>query len=136
MENCHEITLEANPMTSVRNTCKCSPNCRSTASAWASRHLTTLRLLLKRRQCGSSHSCGRVVPCPRFPQHQHRPDLRAPGAETTERWEKDLQQAILDVEHISAYHLIYEEGTPIYKMLVKHQVEEVDEDSSVRFFTY
>ena len=58
-----------------------------------------------------------------------------PG-ETTERWEKDLQQAIaLDVEHISAYHLIYEEGTPIYKMLQKHQVEEVDEDSSVRFFT-
>lgn len=47
-----------------------------------------------------------------------------------------MQQAIaLDVEHISAYHLIYEEGTPIYKMLQKHQVEEVDEDSSVRFFT-
>ena len=33
-----------------------------------------------------------------------------------ERWENDLRQAIsLNVEHISAYHLIYEEDTPIYK---------------------
>jgi len=40
-----------------------------------------------------------------------------PG-ETEQRWAQDLQQAVsLDVEHISAYHLIYEEGTPLYKML-------------------
>ena len=58
-----------------------------------------------------------------------------PG-ETKERWEKDLRQAIsLNVEHISAYHLIYEEDTPIYNMLKQHQIEEVDEDSSLQFFT-
>ena len=58
-----------------------------------------------------------------------------PG-ETDERWEHDLRQAVaLGVEHISAYHLTYEEGTPLYRMLQAHRVDEVDEDSSVRFFT-
>lgn len=58
-----------------------------------------------------------------------------PG-ETRERWESDLRQAIdLNVEHISAYHLIYEEDTPIYKMLKQHHIDEVDEDSSLQFFT-
>lgn len=58
-----------------------------------------------------------------------------PG-ETRERWESDLLQAIdLNVEHISAYHLIYEEDTPIYKMLKQHRIDEVDEDSSLQFFT-
>ena len=58
-----------------------------------------------------------------------------PG-ETKERWENDLRQAIsLNVEHISAYHLIYEEDTPIYNMLKQHQISEVDEESSLDFFT-
>ena len=57
-----------------------------------------------------------------------------PG-ETDERWRRDLEQAIaLDVEHISAYHLTYEVGTPLYRMLQAHRVSEVDEDSSLRFF--
>ncbi len=56
--------------------------------------------------------------------------------ETEERWKEDIQQALqLDVEHISAYHLTYETGTPIYKMLKLHQLKEVDEGSSILFFT-
>lgn len=57
-----------------------------------------------------------------------------PG-ETPESWSSDLEQAIaLDVEHISAYHLIYEEDTVLYKLRQQHKVEEVDEESSVLFF--
>ena len=56
--------------------------------------------------------------------------------ETDQRWERDLQQAVgLDVEHISAYHLTYEKGTRIYEMLQSHRISEVDEESSVRFFS-
>lgn len=43
MENCHEITLEANPDDLCPEYLQMLSNCRSTASAWASRHLTTLR---------------------------------------------------------------------------------------------
>ena len=51
-------------------------------------------------------------------------------------WKYDLKQAIaLNVEHISAYHLIYEEGTPMYNMLQQHRISEVDEESSVGFFS-
>ena len=58
-----------------------------------------------------------------------------PG-ETDERWQRDLKQAVsLNVEHISAYHLTYEKGTRIYEMLQAHHIREVDEDSSVRFFS-
>lgn len=55
--------------------------------------------------------------------------------ETTDNWKNDLEQAIsLNVEHISAYHLIYEEGTALWKMRQKHKVEEMDENSSANFF--
>ena len=46
-----------------------------------------------------------------------------PG-ETLTSWKKDLKQALsLHPEHISAYHLIYEEGTPLWKLREQHNVE-------------
>ena len=58
-----------------------------------------------------------------------------PG-ETLETWKQDLQQAIdLHPEHISAYHLIYEEDTTLWKLREQHQVEEADEDLSVTLFS-
>lgn len=57
-----------------------------------------------------------------------------PG-ETSETWKQDLQQAIdLHPEHISAYHLIYEEDTALWKLREEHQVEEADEDLSLTLF--
>lgn len=57
-----------------------------------------------------------------------------PG-ETTEGWEYDLQQALqLQPEHISAYHLIYEENTALWTLREQHRVEEADEDLSVTLF--
>lgn len=57
-----------------------------------------------------------------------------PG-ETLETWKEDLQQAIaLHPEHISAYHLIYEEDTVLWKLREQHQVEEADEDLSLTLF--
>ena len=58
-----------------------------------------------------------------------------PG-ETLETWKQDLQQAIdLRPEHISAYHLIYEEDTALWKLREQHQVEEADEDLSLTLFS-
>lgn len=57
-----------------------------------------------------------------------------PG-ETSASWEQDLTQALsLHPEHISAYHLIYEEGTALWKLRQQHKVEEADEDLSVSLF--
>lgn len=58
-----------------------------------------------------------------------------PG-ETLQTWEADLRQAVsMKPEHISAYHLIYEEGTVLWKLREQHRVEEADEDLSVSLFT-
>lgn len=58
-----------------------------------------------------------------------------PG-QTQEAWEKNLDQAIgLDVPHLSAYHLIYEEGTALYKLKEAGKVKPVDETLSLSFFS-
>jgi len=50
-------------------------------------------------------------------------------------WQKTLTRAkVLSVQHISAYHLIYEEGTPLYNSLQKGLIRPVDEEMSVRLF--
>jgi oxygen-independent coproporphyrinogen-3 oxidase len=94
----------------------------------------TLRLLNRRHN--AQQAIEAVARCRRAGFRNISIDLiyGLPG-ETEESWAADLRQAIaLDVEHISAYHLIYEEGTRMYEMLQQHRVAEVDEDSSVSFF--
>lgn len=50
-------------------------------------------------------------------------------------WKRSLHQAIdLDIQHISAYHLIYEEKTRLYSLLQAGKVNPVDEDSSLEMF--
>ena len=57
-----------------------------------------------------------------------------PG-ETQETWEKDLNQILeLRPEHISAYHLIYEEETALWKLRENQKVTEVNEEDSLLFF--
>lgn len=48
-----------------------------------------------------------------------------------EDWLADIDTAIsLNVEHISAYSLTYEEGTPLSEMLERGEVQETDEEES------
>lgn len=52
--------------------------------------------------------------------------------QTTEQWQYDIDEVLrLGVEHVSAYSLMYEEGTPLYRMLEKHEINEVDEELSL-----
>lgn len=56
--------------------------------------------------------------------------------QTVEKWEKNLDEAIaLNVPHISAYHLIYEEGTTLHKLMEAGKVSQVDEELSLSLFT-
>ncbi|MBP3516840.1 MAG: radical SAM family heme chaperone HemW [Parabacteroides sp.] len=58
-----------------------------------------------------------------------------PG-QTLEEWQENLDEAIrLDIPHISAYHLIYEEGTALYRLLEAGKVTPVDEELSVTLFS-
>lgn len=58
-----------------------------------------------------------------------------PG-EDTGLWHSDITKAIeLGVEHISAYSLMYEEGTPLYVMKQKGEVSEIDEETSLAMYS-
>ncbi len=53
-----------------------------------------------------------------------------PG-ETIDEWQSDITAALtLSPEHISAYCLSYEEGTPLYRLLENGKVKETDEETS------
>ena len=55
--------------------------------------------------------------------------------QTLANWEYDLERAIgLNTQHISAYSLTYEEGTPIWTMREKRTVTEADEELSLDMF--
>lgn len=56
--------------------------------------------------------------------------------QTLRIWEETLNRALdLNVQHISAYHLIYEEGTKLYGLLKQKKVKSMDEDLSVEMFS-
>jgi oxygen-independent coproporphyrinogen-3 oxidase len=56
--------------------------------------------------------------------------------ETLDNWHHDIDQALtLGVEHLSAYALMYEEGTPLYSLLQQGRVKEVDEELSLQMYS-
>ncbi|MBR1519616.1 MAG: radical SAM family heme chaperone HemW [Bacteroidaceae bacterium] len=57
--------------------------------------------------------------------------------QTLAAWQDDVQQALsLQVQHISAYSLMYEEGTPLGRMLDRGDVTEVDDEVSLSMYHY
>lgn len=57
--------------------------------------------------------------------------------QTLESWKETLREAIsLETSHISAYSLIYEEGTPLYTQYIKGVVTLIDEDIDVDLYHY
>lgn len=56
--------------------------------------------------------------------------------ETLADWKSDVEHAIsLNPEHISAYGLMFEEGTPLYRMLEQGDVKEIDECLSLDMYS-
>lgn len=136
LSQCSEITLEANP------------DDLSEAYVRMLRTLPVNRLSMgvqtfneeKLRFLHRRHTAAQAVEAVRRCQEAGLTNLSVdliyglPGEQPSD-WEADLQQAVaLQVPHLSAYHLIYEEGTELYRLLEAHRVEEVDEELSVRFF--
>lgn len=57
-----------------------------------------------------------------------------PG-ETLSEWDDDITKAIeLRPEHISAYSLMYDEGTPLHKMRERGEVEETGEETYIAMY--
>lgn len=137
MENAKEITLEANPddLTEEYIDMLCRLPFNRISIGIQTFNDTTLSLLKRRHDANQAINAVRSCRQAGFQNISIDLIYGLPG-ETELRWQQDLQQALaLDVEHISAYHLTYEKGTPIYMMLQRDQIKEVDESRSIHFFT-
>lgn len=133
-----EITLEANPddLTEeyVRGIRECLPVNRISMGVQT---FDEGRLRLLRRRHTAMQAIEAVERCRRYGFSNLSIDLiyGLPG-EDLAAWESDLNQAIaLDVPHLSAYHLTYEEGTPLWQMKNRGEVVEVDEELSAQMYT-
>ena len=137
MEHCKEITLEANPDDLTEEYVTRLHRLPFNRISMGIQTFDDVTLKLLNRRHNAMQAIEAVDRCRRAGFENISIDLiyGLPG-ETDERWERDLKQAgSLNVEHISAYHLTYEEGTRIYELLQAHRIREVDEESSVRFFS-
>lgn len=56
--------------------------------------------------------------------------------QTMDEWVTDIEKAIaLHPTHISAYSLMYEEGTPLFRMLQKGEINQIDDETSLAMYT-
>lgn len=56
--------------------------------------------------------------------------------ETLDDWRYDLNTALtLSPDHISAYSLMYEEGTPLHRMLTNGKITPIDDEASLAMYT-
>lgn len=136
-ENCREITLEANPddmnpeyISMLRD----FPFNRISMGVQSFQD-EDLRFLNRR------HNAEQAIRAVNLCKEQGLTNISIdliyglPG-QTLSLWEQNLEQAIrLDVPHLSAYHLIYEEGTALYKLLEAGKIQPVTEEASVTFFS-
>ncbi|ERJ98799.1 radical SAM family heme chaperone HemW [Hoylesella pleuritidis] len=55
--------------------------------------------------------------------------------ETLQEWQTDICRALdLNVEHISAYNLMFEENTLLHRLLIQNKVQEIDEELSLSMY--
>ena len=124
MEHCREITLEANPDDLTEAYAAMLQNLPFNRISMGIQTFDDSTLKLLNRRHNAAQAVNAVKHCRHAGFNNISIDLiyGLPG-ETDERWKRDLQQAVsLNVEHISAYHLTYEEGTRIYELLQAHRI--------------
>lgn len=58
-------------------------------------------------------------------------------SQTMQQWQRDVQMALqLNVQHISTYGLIYEEGTVLTALLERGHILPIDEDTEMQMYDY
>lgn len=136
LEDCKEITLEANPddlSFSYLSALRAFPFNRISLGV-QSFDDRELRFLNRRHT--AEQALQAIETARRAGYENISIDLMygLPG-QTSSAWKNNLQSAVsTEVPHISAYHLIYEEGTRLSRMREEGKIMPVDEDTSLRMF--
>lgn len=131
-QNIEEFTIECNPDDITKDFVSLLKRCNITRVSMGVQSFSTERLHFLRRR----HSPSQVFEAVNLLKEGGIENISIDlmfgfPNETIEEWEKDISHALtLNVNHISAYSLMYEENTPLYTMLQKGLVTEISEDVS------
>lgn len=135
--SCQEITLEANPDDMTADYIKSIRTLPFNRISMGVQSFQEKDLRFLNRRHNSQQAKQAVALCQEQGITNISIDLiyGLPG-QTLEEWESNLEEAIrLQIPHISAYHLIYEEGTALYKLLEAGKITPVEEELSVTLFS-
>ena len=131
-----EITMECNPDDVTEDFCKCLRQLPVNRISMGAQTFSDDRLRFLHRRHNAAEVRTAVERLRSIGIQNISIDLMFgfPG-ETLADWKSDLQEAIgLDVEHISAYSLMYEEGTTLYRLLEQGKIKEIDEELSRQMY--
>lgn len=135
--SCQEITLEANPDDMTADYIKSIRTLPFNRISMGVQSFQEKDLRFLNRRHNSQQAKQAVALCQEQGITNISIDLiyGLPG-QTLEEWESNLEEAIrLQIPHISAYHLIYEEGTALYKLMEAGKITPVEEELSVTLFS-
>lgn len=132
-----EITLEANPDDLNKDYIKTLSNLPFNRISIGIQSFNDAELKFLGRRHNSSQAINAIFDCKEIGLKNIGIDLMygLPGQDM-DIWTSNLLQAInINIQHISAYHLIYEEDTKLYRLLGQGKVKPVDELLSVDMFS-
>lgn len=131
-----EITIEANPDDLSAQKIKSLQQLPVNRLSMGIQTFDDRKLRLLRRRHNSRQALKAISECQQAGFDNISIDLiYGLPEQTLTEWENDLEQALnLNIQHLSAYALIYEENTAIWKMREQHVVKEAREELSLDMF--
>ena len=134
--SCTEITLEANPDDITEDYLTALKRLPFNRISMGVQSFNDKDLLLLNRRHTAKQALNAISLCQKSGYKNLNIDLiyGLPG-QTINQWEENLAEALkLNIPHLSAYHLAYEEGTAMYQQLKEGVIEPVDEETSLLLF--
>ena len=147
-EDLHRLFGQIDCTTAAEITLEANPDDLTEAYVQALRHLPINRMSIgiqsfhdrTLKLVGRRHTAEQAIEAVRRCQRSGLTNISIdliygmPG-ESLDDWDYSLQQAIaLEVPHISAYHLTYEEDTRLWMMKEQGKVTPIDEEQSIKAF--
>lgn len=132
-----EVTLEMNPDDVTRDYIKAVRQVGINRISMGIQTFDDSRLQFIRRRHNASQAEKAVMTIREEGIHNVSIDLMFgfPN-QTMDEWVTDIDKAIaLHPMHISAYSLMYEEGTPLFRMLQKGEISQIDDETSLAMYT-
>lgn len=138
--DCHlvETTIEVNPDDVTDSLAQCLAECGFNRVSMGAQTFDDERLKFLRRR----HTANQVARAVDRLRHHGIGNISIDliygfPSETMDEWHEDIKRAIaLDVNHISAYSLTYEQGTPLYALMEKGEIREVDDELSLGMYEH